>query len=134
MQDIERATPTEIAVYEALATYRYLTTHQMLKLKVSKSERYLYSALRNLRNRKKATVGALDFGAMPTVGRLPILYYLTEYGASILEDFGRQWETIKYPKKARLFSRDYFHRIRTIDSHIALQQWAETNGTAPIAP
>jgi len=127
MQDIERTTPTEIAVYEALATYRYLTTQQMLKLKVSGSERYLYSTLRDLRNRKKRTVGSLDFGAMPTVGRLPILYYLTEHGASILEDYGRAWETIKHPKRVRLFSSDYFHRIRTIDFQIALRQWAEMN-------
>lgn len=126
-QDIARFSRGEFLILRQLATYRYLTTNHMLRLGISNSRRYLYKLLKNLTSSKKNPVGILDFGAIPTIGRLHNMYYLTEFGASLLEDAGLEPETIKWPSKVRIFGHDYFHRINCIDFQINLNLWAKTN-------
>ncbi|PHS69450.1 MAG: hypothetical protein COB22_08785 [Cycloclasticus sp.] len=128
MTDIERLSLGQLAILKQLATYRYLTTNHMLRLNISSSRRYIYKLLKDIVERKKALVGALDFGATPTIGRLHNIYYLTAYGAEILAEAKTDLETIKYPKKVRVFGHDYWHRINCIDCHINVNLWAKTTG------
>jgi hypothetical protein len=125
---IERIRQTEEAILAALATYRYLTAEQMLRLDVTPSLPHLYASLRTLVNRKPALLVELDFGVLPTRGRLPRLYVLTRRGAELLAAHAETSVEIDAPKQVSLFSSDYFHRIACVDFHIALRTWAAKEG------
>jgi hypothetical protein len=130
MQDIEALTASEMAIMTALANFRYLTTPQVVKLGVSPSVRHVQRVMRRLMDRARPLVGGLEHGAIPTIGRLHRIHFLTERGATILEDGGQPWETIHFPRKARLFPHDYWHRIDCVDFHIALARWAMMTGAS----
>jgi len=127
MVEIERISLGQMAVLQHLATYRYLTTNHMQRLKVSSSRRYIYRLLKDMLERKKPLIGALDFGAIPTIGRLHNIYYLTAYGANIVAEANKGAE-VEYPKKVKVFGHDYWHRINCVDYHINVNLWAEENG------
>ena len=126
--DIERLTPTELAALEALARYRFLIPAQMMRLGVTASDRHLYVALRALSARTRAPIGKLDFGALPGHGRLPVVYFLTRHGAELVEDLHGDGVPVAVPAHVRLFQRDYFHRLNTVDAHIAVRRWADRAG------
>lgn len=128
MQDIESLKPSEMAAMEALGRIRFMTTPQLVRAGASPSMRHMQRTLRQLMQRARPLVGGLEFGSIPTLGRLPRIHYLTERGATILEDAGHNWDSIKWPRKVRLFPHDYFHRIDCVDFHIELELWAAQYG------
>jgi hypothetical protein len=121
---IERIRQTEEAVLQVLAVYRYLTAEQMLRLAVTSSPAHLYATLRTLAVRKPALLVELDFGVLPTRGRLPRLYVLTRRGAELLMTHTDAALEVDAPKQVSLFNSDYFHRIACVDFHIAVRAWA----------
>ena len=125
---IERLTGTELAILEALATYRFLTADQMMRLGVTKAKRHLYVTLRTLKQRKPALLIELDFGVLPTKGRLSRIYTLTKDGAELVAEAHRSDTVVAVSATVRAFPNDYFHRIRSIDFHIALLAWAARTG------
>lgn len=125
---VETLTDTEQAVFEALATYRYLSAEQMMRLSVSRAKRHLYSVLRALTIRTPPVVVELDFGTLVGHGRLSRLYALTPHGADILAEALGHCEEIEAPTRVTKFMRDYFHRVNCVDFHIAVRQWAARFG------
>lgn len=134
--------PVEEAVLLALARYRYLTPKQMMAAGVCRDQRNLYTVLSRLlsvakRNGAKAErrpryIGELDFGvddskAGHRAGRRARMYYLTKLGAEIAELAQPDLGEVSFPIRVTKFTSDYWHRVRTIDFHIALTQWAEHN-------
>jgi len=57
------------------------------------------------------------------------VHCLTYSGAKFLQQIlGYTEDKIHYPKgRSSFFSRDYFHRIATIDFNIRLQKWLANN-------
>lgn len=130
---VEKFSEFECNLLEALGRFEYLTTIQAQKLGLSPSLHFIQSRVRNLTDRQKPLIGALDFGSIPTIGRLPRLLYLTKDGVDLLAETETTIDPIRYPKNARLFPRDYQHRINTIDVLIAAYTWAHDNdGTMPM--
>lgn len=127
MQDVVRATNAQMALMSALSRFRYLTTRHMVRLGISPSLRHVQRALRDLTQRRRPLVGFLDFGAVPTLGKLHRVYYLTERGGDVLLDAGYDPQTVSWPQKVRLFPHDYAHRLNCIDFHISVALWATTN-------
>lgn len=98
----------------------------MLRLGVARHKESLYRVLRRFQKLGKSPIESKDFGFFPGVGRVPSIYYLTKFGAGLLAEYlGCYQSEINYPKGVKIFQRDYFHRLYTIDFHIALRQQAE---------
>lgn len=128
--DVGTLKPTELAVLDRLADFRFLTADQLMHLGVSKSKRHLYATLKAMATRQKPLVAKLDFGVAPTLGRLALIYHLTARGAELLGDAGRDPDTIRVPKRVRLFAKEYFHRIACVEFHIAVAGWLACHGGA----
>lgn len=125
MVDIVSLKPSEIAILDALGTFRFLTAEQMVTAGAGKTKSALYTLLKSLTDGRKAPVAKLDFGSIPGRGRLSQVYYLTARGGELLADAGRDADTIQVPKRVRLFGNDYDHRLGCVDFHVALTQWAK---------
>ena len=75
--------------------------------------------------RKPKEIGELDFGAVPGRGRLPWLYFLTKLGADLLASARKDLDEVPYVMRATKFNNDYWHRVYTVDFHIALRAFAD---------
>ena len=130
MVDVVALKPSALAVLDALGTYRFMTVPQLVTVGAGKTPPALYTVLKELTTKPRATVGKLDFGVLPGHGRLANVFHLTARGAEVLADSGRASETIAAPKRVRFFAQDYFHRIQCVDLHIALTLAAGDAGIA----
>ncbi len=126
--EVERYSVTESTVLEALATYRYMTAGQMVRVGVSKSLTHLRGVLRKLQKKRPALIVGLDFGVQPGEGKLPRMHALTPYGADVLEEMHGGSVTFAVSKKVRMFRHDYAHRRETVDILIAFRQWSKSVG------
>lgn len=118
-----------LRVLEHLATYRFLTVPQLQRLGIAEHRESVYRVLRRFKTTRRKLVEKKDFGFSPGRGNLPSVFYLSRQGAAFLADVHRADPSgIKYPKGVHVFERDYFHRMATIDFHIALRQWANQKG------
>lgn len=121
---------------DALATYQYLTTQQMVRLGLSCSRSHVIDRVLNgirqeitdaPRQAKRRLIGRCVFGSVIGHGRLFDLYYLTKIGAeTVAQRHGVSVSQLRYPKRPPQFVRDYHHRVAFIDAHIALVAWAKT--------
>ena len=120
-------TETQTQAIEWLAKYKYLTSSQFVKMGLYKRRGYLTNALKPLVDMKKPLIDKDDFN--PLNGKLESFYYLTKYGKNFLIDELDYVETqIKVPRgMRRIYLKDYHHRKSTIDFHIQLQRWLESN-------
>ena len=116
-------TTIEHAIFTALARYRFLTAPQLLRIGVSSSRRYLYKSLHRLAARRPHILRSIAFGVHAEKGHLPALYYLTPAGSQLLAEADRE-ESVPVPERVHRFANDYFHRVNTIDCHIAVCLWA----------
>ena len=112
---------------EALAQYRYLTTHQFAHLGVAASpDAVRKNVLRPLSVRHRNPVAFQDVGRHMGASRI---WYLTKKGA---DDLAKAWEVgpeqIPYPIGGVQFGAQYYHRVAQIDFHILLRQWADDIG------
>ena len=120
---------SNLRVLEHLSVYRFLTVPQMIRLGVAKHKPTAYNILKRFNTLPRKLVEKKDFGFIAGVGNLHSVYYLTRQGAAFLADVIRlDPEEIKYPKGVHVFARDYFHRIATVDIHIAFRTWAAGAG------
>lgn len=121
----------DFKLLSTLARFEYLTTEQVQRLGLSPSLHWIQTRVRKMEQTQRPLIGALDFGSVPTLGRLHRLIYLTHEGAAMIAEHTNI--SPRYPKNARLFAHDYKHRIHTIDTVIAAYKWAESNGgTMPL--
>lgn len=125
---MERYSEIDFKILVALGRFEYLTVPQLVRLGISPSPTYLQKRIKRLVETRKPFIGALDFGAVPSKGRLPRMLHLTPLGAEVLQDYKTPENNLRYPVKARLFSHDFFHRIHTIDVLIGAELWCEKNG------
>lgn len=121
---------SQIKTLEALQTYRYLTARQLVHLGAYRTEKGLRDrVLYPLKAQTNPLITSVDFGFVAGKGRLESVHCLAKRGALTLADLhGVGLESIHYPIGAVQFTRDYFHRLEFISLHIALRQWASTNG------
>lgn len=83
-------------------------------------------ALQGLQPNKKPLVASLDFGTLPTVGRLSKVFFLTKHGAAVVaEQEQADLSGVHYPKNQTHYGKDYFHRLATIDFHILLHRFCQ---------
>lgn len=122
---------TNIEVLQHLATYKFLTVKQFIMLGLAKHKESVHRILSRFERSRKKLVDKKDLGAIPGQGRLPIVYYLTRRGAEALAEFHRtDISEIPYPKSVNFFKKDFEHRQRTVDFHIALRKWVSLNNAS----
>lgn len=120
-------TESQITAAEWLATFKYLTSSQFVKMGLYKKRGYLTNSLKVLMAMKKPLIAKHDFN--PLNGKLESFYYLTKYGKKFLMD---EYDYADFQIKAPsglspIYLKDYFHRKFTIDFHIYLNTWLESN-------
>ena len=121
---------TNLQIMEHLHTFRFLTAPQLFRLGVASHLNSVRRALRRFDTNRKL-VDFDEFGALPRIGKLPRIYYLTHRGAKCLAEAWRvDQKEINYPRGVKLFSRDYFHRVATIDFHVELRLFSEKHDIA----
>ena len=120
---------SQIKTLENLATFKFLTVEQMALLKVRKSRASIYETLPRLRDIKSPLIKRASIGVDLRYGRISDLYYLTVHGVNwLIENQIMELDSIRYPKgKVDVAFRDYKHRIGTINIHIFLKLWLDTN-------
>jgi len=73
----ELITPAQQKILLALATFKYLTTGQLIDLQVMKDRANINKSISILRNNFKPLVGSISFGVHPKLGKLENVHYLT---------------------------------------------------------
>lgn len=112
----------------SLARFKFLTTGQLLILEIMSDRANLNKQLAQLRNRTRPLIGSITFGVHPKVGKLESVHYLTSHAVILLKEGLGEDYPIRFPKGNNgLFQQDYFHRVNTINVHIAFSSWAEKN-------
>ena len=123
---------SNIRVLELLSVYRFLTVAQLHRLGVAGSEGSIYNILRRFERSRKAFIEKVHVGQgqfIPGVGRLPMVLCLSRHGAEWLANHhGWYLDQMSFPLEPKNFGQDYFHRIGTVDIHIALREWAAKVG------
>lgn len=120
---------TQLLILENLAVYKFLTVSQIVRLGVKSDRRNLSKPLRLLLSGRRTLIQRIDFGVLPTIGRLEHVYFLTKYGANyLIENLGYELENIKIPKGETLFARDYFHRKNNVTFEILFRQFVVKSG------
>jgi hypothetical protein len=124
---------SQVRVLGELATYRYLTVPQLVRLGVSPNRTYVRAVLRDMECAPLPLIRKIEYGAYGGTGRLPKFVYLTKRGAEQLAEYRQiEPETVFYPKQhGNPFRNDYFHRTATIDFQIELNRFADGKGNIP---
>lgn len=108
-----------------LATYKFLTSSQLVALGMYKHRGDVTKALKELQQAKNPLVWSKRFQANLAHGKPEYIYYLTQYGKNyLLKNLDYNSSEIKYAKKdVELFRDDYKHRKQTVNFYIGLNQW-----------
>lgn len=127
---IQLFTPAQTKILTYLARYKFLTSSQLIRFGVSNRRSNLSVMLRLLKESKRAFIGEMQFGFVPSKGRLENFYYLKSKGKKAILDGGLLEENeVKIPKgRMVIFTQDYFHRKYTIDCHISCDIAAKKKG------
>ncbi len=113
----------------ALATYKFLTTGQLLVLGIMSERANLNKQISELRLWRNPLIGSVTFGVHPTFWKLESVHYLTQHGVNLISERMDADAVIRHPKTGTvLFGQDYFHRISTIDVHIAMKEQSAWKG------
>ena len=133
-------TTTQLAILEALATYRLLTAKQLFDVGVCKHPRHVHTALSELCPKRKVAppsphqkrrgllIGYLHVGNVTGRGSRADVWYLTRAGANRLAEERGDPATIRVPDRIEPYDNEYKHRCDTVDCHIVLRQWAQRDG------
>ncbi len=118
---------------ECLHTYKFLTVKQLQRLGVNGHEKSVSRTMKRFfdkRRFRREYVGQKNFPVVRGADtNLPSVYYLKYQGAKLLAEYYRiPVSEINYPLSEPAYRQDYYHRIHTVDVHIALRQWAERVG------
>lgn len=124
-----KITESQIQILEALAEFKFLTTEQMIDIGICQHKRTAYFLLKPLRERHKPLIGRISLHQWIGQARLHDLFYLTKYGASFLDEQRiMPLEKIRYPVGTpTVVTRDYKHRVATINIHIAISRYVKKN-------
>ena len=121
--------PSNLMVLRHLALYRFLTVPQLIRLGVAKHKPSVYKIIGRFKTLPRKLIEQKNFAFNPGRGNVHSVYYLTRQGAELLADvFGVDPSRIKYPRGQTIFEDDYFHRVATIDFHIAVRRQARKAG------
>jgi hypothetical protein len=133
-------TQTQLAILEALATYRLCTAAQLHAIGVTKHLRHVHTVLGELHpgkcdpppeervRRNNLLIGCLHFGNVTGRGSRADVWHLTRTGAKRLALERGDPEPIKVPDRIEPYHSEYEHRRDCIDAHIGLRRFAEANG------
>ena len=113
-------------IMEHLNRFRFLTVSQLIRLGISKDRSHVNRLLRSLRSGEKPLIAGTNYGADPVKGKLESVHHLTAYGQKVLQELSPQ-ELKTYDSSGVQAYKDYFHRLNTIDIHIAFHQFCERN-------
>ncbi|MCF2221066.1 hypothetical protein H9Q08_17405 [Chryseobacterium sp. PS-8] len=128
MKTKEILTPSMEKILVHLATFKYLTISQLLRLNVMKDKRNLNRTLSQLRQMAKPLIQSLNFAVHPQKGKLESIHYLTSYGAELLKRYYGERLPVRYPKSHSPFLQfDYEHRLSVVRFEIELRIFAEKN-------
>ncbi|PTT72604.1 MULTISPECIES: replication-relaxation family protein [unclassified Chryseobacterium] len=128
MKTKETLTPSMEKILVNLSIFKYLTTSQLIRLKVMKDRRNLNRALACLRQMPKPLVQSLSFAVHPTEGKLEHIHHLTSFGAELLKEYYGGRFTVRYPKgNSPMYGFDYFHRLGVVNFEIELRIFAGKN-------
>ena len=118
----------QVTVLEHLSHFKVLTSSQLVQLKVYKYRGDVTNTLKPLLSFKKPLIGKKNFQPDPSYGKVESTYYLTKYGRDYLvKKLNYKKDVIKYINNDNdLFKKDYYHRKSTVDFHIGLKQWIES--------
>jgi len=120
-------TESQVTAIELLATYKYLTSSQFVKIGLYKKKEYLTKALKALVDMKKPLINKHNFS--PVNGKLESFYCLTKFTKKyLMEELEYRESQIKVVKgRSPIYLKDYYHRRYTIDFHIYFRKWIEAN-------
>lgn len=111
-------------ILRELATYKFLTVSQFVKLKVGIKNR-VYESLKKLID--AGYIKYADYKALLRYGKqLERIHFLTPKGANLLvtNTPNSHLDHIRYPKSSTtLFTHDYFHRVSSINTQISFYKW-----------
>jgi len=118
----------QVTVLEHLSHFKVLTSSQLVQLNVYKNRGDVTNTLKPLFGVKRPLIGKKNFQPDPSYGKAESFYYLTKYGRDYLvKNSNYKRDVIKYINNDNdLFKKDYYHRKSTIDFHIGLKQWLES--------
>ena len=77
-------TMSQTKILESLATYKFLTSSQMVTLGVMTHEKNINTQIRFLRGLSKPLMGSENYGSIPKIGRLESIHFLTKKGKQLL--------------------------------------------------
>ncbi|MBN4056097.1 replication-relaxation family protein [Rhodothermus sp. AH-315-K08] len=118
-----------VRVLELLAVYRFLTVPQFMALGLSDHKPSIYRIMSRFKVQRNRLLKKKDFGFERGFGNRSSVYFLTRQGAAFVADLERRDRTfVHFPIGNVSFGQDYFHRVATIDFHIAFRQWAISSG------
>lgn len=115
---------------QALSMYEYMTVAHMVAAGVSPDPKHIRTEVRDRLDRpRRSYIERMVFNRIGDK-RVSDVMCLTVHGADLAaEVLGLERSEILYPKGGIQFThRDYFHRMRYIDCHIALRNWATKTG------
>ncbi|HAS38959.1 MAG TPA: hypothetical protein DCS93_00700 [Microscillaceae bacterium] len=123
-------TISQTKILTSLATYKFLTSSQMVALGVMSHEKNINTQLRLMRGKSRPLVGCEHYGTIPKIGRLESVHYLTRKGkAFLVEAMDYEEDQVQLPiGTSSFFHQDYPHRKYTIDCQIAVNKWADKIG------
>ena len=113
---IERFSPKQIKVLEALAAYKFLTYKQMITLGIENHSSNLSTLVSSMIKKRKSYIQKI-----PHQPGIPAKFYLTKRGADVLLELDWKDTNIHYPKsRITTDTQDQKHRTCIIDLHISL--------------
>jgi len=116
---------SQLTILQHLHKFRFLTTGQLLRLGVSKHRPHANRLLRDLRAGPKPLVGRTNYPTDPKRGKLESIHHLTPAGFQVLRELQL---TEHLPPTGAQAYKDYYHRVHTIDIHIAFWEYCRTFG------
>lgn len=115
-------------ILRSLATYKFLTVSQLNRLGVGYKKR-IYDSLKKLN--EKGLIKHADYKSLLRYGKqLERIHFLTPKAANLLVENtpNLHFDDIRYPKSSTtLFTHDYFHRVSSISTQIAIGEWLHAN-------
>lgn len=121
-------TDVEQEILFNLAKFQYLQAPQLTKLGVSKSESYIRKRANALSKGSKPLLKIIEDGPNSKAIRRHNIYHLTAHGGKALKDV-LEGKNVLYPRQYNVdFSKQYFHRVYSINFFISLEVWAKNKG------
>lgn len=115
----------QVIALTLLATFKFLTSSQFVRLKLYKNRGDVTNVLKELLTSRRPLIGKKNFKPDPSYGKVESIYFLTKHGKNYLvNNLHYENEKIKYvTKDIDLFHLDYNHRKQTVNFCIGLNQW-----------